>query len=131
MGFTAYAPDGDSHYTYNDIIIFDSTVSNFGGYYQTSSSQFLCPADGMYAFSLNIITARNERFLAAIMKESTILDSVYGDLMNGYANAVSNMVISVCSKGERIWIRCTYDGSANYDDNYHYSTFSGILLNRL
>ena len=131
MGFTAYAPDGDSHYTYNDIIIFDSTVSNFGGYYQTSSSQFLCPADGMYAFSLNIITARNERFLSAIMKESLILDSVYGDLMNGYANAVSNMIITVCSKGERVWIRSLTDKNAVHNKAYGFTTFSGFLLNRL
>ena len=131
VGFTAYAPDDYSYYDGNDIVIFDSTVTNIGGYFQTSSSQFLCPADGMYAFSLNTLTKNSYQFVGAIMKESAILDSAWGDNMSDYYSAASNFVLTACSKGERIWVRCTSDGDVVTDNYYHYNTFSGFLLQRL
>ena len=131
VGFTAYAPNGNSAYNIHDIVIFDSTVSNIGGYYDATSSQFLCPADGMYAFSLNVMIPGND-FVGAIMKESIILDSVFGDEISEIYNGVSNLVITACSKGERVWIRCLTNGDFVYDDvSYRYSTFSGFLVHRL
>ena len=106
-------------------------MSNIGGYYQTSSSQFMCPADGMYAFSLNVLTGINYQFAGAIMKESGVLDSVHGDYINGYRSGASNFVITACSKGERVWIRCLTDGDVVFDNDNAYTTFSGFLLNRL
>ena len=85
----------------------------------------------MYAFSLNVVTGINYQFAGAIMKESAVLDSVYGDYNNDYRSGVSNLVITACSKGERVWIRCLSDGDVVFDNNNAYTTFSGFLLNRL
>ena len=116
----------------DDLVIFDYTVSNIGGYYDTSSSQFLCPADGMYAFSLNIQTGYSLEFIGAIMKESDVLDSVFGDDITAFNNGVSNFVVTTCSKGERVWVRCLTDLDAvSGNANYRYTVFSGFLLNRL
>ena len=133
VGFTAHAPNGYPNYNSDDLVIFDSTVCNIGGYYQISSSQFLCPADGMYAFSINIFTESDYDFRGAIMKESVVLDSVLGDSISGFYNGISNFVITACSKGERVWIRCSSDGDVMYENvNYrYYNTFSGFLLDRL
>ena len=132
VGFTAYAPEGTSYYNYKDIVIFDATVNNIGGYYDTSSSQFLCPADGMYGFSLNVLTAKGTQLTGNIMKESTALASVSGNSISDVYNGVSNLVITVCGKGERVWVRCFNDGAALHgSQGYRYTTFSGFLLNRL
>ena len=131
VGFTAQAPSGDSFYNQNDLVIFDSTVSNIGGYYQTSSSQFLCPVDGMYAFSLNVLTGAASIFYGAIMKESAKLDSVWDDTTGENRDTASNLVIAVCSKGERVWIRSLTDSGVLHNNINAYTTFSGFLLNRL
>ena len=131
VGFTAQASFGSSFYNISDLVIFNSTVSNIGGYYQTSSSQFLCPADGMYAFSFSIRTPSGYAFEGAMMKESALLGAVACDNMDGFSNGVSNLAIAICSKGERVWIRCTTDADAVYNNSNGYTTFSGFLLNRL
>ena len=132
VGFTAHASDGNIYYNTDDILIFDSTATNIGGYYDTSSWQFLCPADGMYAFSFSALTTQMERFYGSIMKESTQLVSVFGETAgtSGFNNGVTNFVITACSKGERVWIRCLGDGHAIYDNSNRYTTFSGVLLQR-
>ena len=131
VGFTAQAPVGDSFYNLSDLVIFNSTVSNIGGYYKTSSSQFLCPADGMYAFSFSIRSATGHQFYGAIMKESAELDGVFCDNLEGFSSGASNLAITICNKGERVWIRCLTDEDAVHNNSYGYTTFSGFLLNRL
>ena len=126
-GFTAYAPIGNMKYNSDDIVIFNSTVSNIGGYYQTNSSQFICPVDGMYAFTLNAMTGYSDEFYGAIMKESDRFVSILGLNPTGSHDGVSNSVIIACSKGERVWIRCLTDGDAVYNDSRRFTTFSGVL----
>ena len=109
-------------------MIFNSSVSNIGGYYQTSSSQFLCPADGMYAFSFSIRSATGYQFYGAIMKESAELDGVFCDNMEGFSSGASNLAITMCSKGELVWIRCLTDENAVHNNAYGFTTFSGFLL---
>ena len=69
IGFTAYCDTSATYYV-GDIIVFDSAESNIGGYYQTSSSQFICPVDGLYAFSLNILSLYGEFFSGNITRLS-------------------------------------------------------------
>ena len=131
VGFTAYYSLGTAYYGFDDIVVFDSFVSNIGGYYKTSSSQFICPVDGMYAFSFHIMTGNSNLFIGQLMKETEILVGVYADSYSGAMNGVSNMVVTVCSKGERVWVVCDMNTSALYGDDTRYTTFSGYLLNRL
>ena len=110
-------------------MVFDLVESNVGGYYKTSSSQFICPVDGMYAFNICIKTYGF--FVGQLLMESTLLVGVSGDnSVNGY-NVACNFVMTVCYKGERIWLRSQIDGNGLYSDSDRESTFSGFLLNRL
>ena len=86
----------------------------------------------MYAFFLSVLTAKQERFYASIMKESERLDSVFGETgdIEYFNNGVSNFIVTMCSKGERVWVRCLTEETAMYDNYNRYNTFFGILLNR-
>ena len=64
VGFTAYYTAYEVDYNLDDIIILDSVASNIGGYYQLSSSQFICPVNGMYAFNSCIKTGSGDNFAA-------------------------------------------------------------------
>ena len=51
--FTAY-PSGTFNYNSGDRIVFDSVISNFGKYYDASTSSFKCPVTGTYLFSVSL-----------------------------------------------------------------------------
>ena len=128
VGFTAYFTDGHVLYDSNDIIIFDLVESNVGGYYQTSSSQFICPVHGLYAFSLHVLSGLWDVFAGQVMNESSLLGSVYGDGRDGFQNGGSNLVVTVCNKGDRVWVRSQSDRNLIYGDADRECTFSGFLV---
>ena len=129
VGFTAYCETSVTYYS-NDIVVFGAVESNVGEYYQTSSSQFICPVDGLYAFSLNILTVYGEYFSGKIMREALTLVTVDADPID-VNNGVSNFVVSVCNKGERVWVSCYNSISGLFGNGNRYTTFSGYLINRL
>ena len=123
VGFTARATETLT-YNVDDVIQFPATISNFGGYYNPASGLFTCPYDGIYMF-FSSIRSDDTDIICYIYKETSRL----GQIFSLYSSATaSNLVITDCSRGERVWVR--QDGNNDVIMGTRASTFSGFLLYR-
>ena len=83
VGFTAYANSGNSKtYNYNDVIVFDDVISNFGGHYNPETSSFVCPADGVYMISVHALSRKSQDVVADIMRNRDKLVGVRLDSLD-------------------------------------------------
>ena len=123
MGFTAHV-DGSASYNADDVIQFSVVKTNYGGYYNPQTSIFTCPYDGIYLFFSSLLGDGTSTW-GYIMRESSSL-VVMGS--NDESSSASNLVITECLMGERIWARQRY--SADIIGGNAPSTFSGYLLQR-
>ena len=126
IGFTAYAT-ADRTYTAYQQVLFDAVLNNESFGYQQSSSQFICPVDGLYVFAASLCSSSSS-FSADIMKESQRLLSVKSH--DGHVDQGMVTVVAQCSAAERVWVQTnSYDGTAISSENERYVTFSGFLIN--
>ena len=120
VGFTAMTTDTLT-YNEDDVIEFPLAMSNFGGYYNPASGLFTCPYDGIYMF-FNSIRSDSSDVDCYMHRESSILLHMFS-LRDA---SRSNLVITRCNRGERVWARQQYD---NYViEGSHSTMFSGFLL---
>ena len=78
VAFTAYATTTRSYST-GSIIDFPYAVTNIGSHYDTSSGIFTCPYDGLYLFTIHVMSDVNDDLEAEIVKESSLLTSAFVD----------------------------------------------------
>ena len=116
--------DGSATYNTNDIIQFSTVLTNYGGYYNPDTSIFTCPYDGIYLFFSSLLGDGTNTW-AHIMRESSFL-LVMGS--NAESSSASNLVITECLRGEKIWIRQSHNGDTI--GGTAPSAFSGCLLQR-
>ena len=127
VGFTAYAEDWRS-YQEDDLVLFESVVTNLGAHYNPVTSTFLCPYDGVYLFSVSFNANSNYRMRASIIRNSSYLADALA-YTNENPNHASALVITDCSPGSKVWVR-------SYNDNNYMTAdprtalFSGYLLHR-
>ena len=120
VGFTARAEEVLT-YSQDYIIQFPLTTSNFGGYYNPASGLFTCPYDGIYMF-FSSIRSDETNINCFMNKEEILLLS----MSSADVASRSNLVITGCNRGERVWMRELSDN--DIIDGSHSSTFSGFLL---
>ena len=104
-------------------------MTNINGAYQKNNSIFICPVDGVYAFSANILSVSGGEMRGVIYKESIGKGGFQADPIEGVGQAASYFVIVECSAWERIWVKAATDGCSMFG-TYNYSTFSGFLIYR-
>ena len=126
VGFTARTVGGSSTYNTDDVIQFNTVVANYGGYYNNDSSIFICPYDGIYMFFCTILSSGTDTH-AGITRNSDIEDLVSLD-SNSVSNSASNLVLTECLRGDKMWMRQVRDSKVVY--GYLGTTFSGYLLHR-
>ena len=116
--------DGSATYNTNDIIQFSTVLTNYGGYYNPDTSIFTCPYDGIYLFFSSLVGDGTNTW-ADFMRNSNWLVC-----MRSYdeSSSASNLVITECLKGEKIWMRQHQDADTIAGNIP--STFSGYLLQR-
>ena len=122
-GFTARV-SGSVAYNENDVIQFPAVYTSYGGYYNPDTSIFTCPYDGIYLFFSSLLGDGTNTW-GQIMRESSYLVAMGS---NAESSSASNMVITECLRGEKVWVRQRHDGDAIDGDAP--STFSGYLLQR-
>ena len=126
MGFTAIA-SSDVVYNDGEIMLFDNIETNLGGFYDNSSSMFLCPYNGVYIFSISTRSYTNFYMYARIIHDNNPVAGTASDEVANDQGSV--MAIIECLSGESVWVE-------NYGDNrvlggssvMKYSSFSGFLL---
>ena len=131
VGFTAYAnTGGPTPYADGELVVFDVVISNFGGHYNTDTSSFVCPFDGVYMVNVNVIGYDGELVIAAITRNDVELVEVWSDDLSGLYTQASNTVMTECQTGDVLWIK-----SRAFSTMLHAlgsrSTFSAFLMHRL
>lgn len=131
-GFISFAarPTETKVYNEGELVEFPGIITNYGGHYDPSTSTFTCPYTGFYMFFVSVFKDYNQssdRMVATIALEGTTLSTAYSrnDAGASYDSA-SNMIVTLCQMGQRVWIKSNFDDSALYQG--FASTFQGTLL---
>ena len=132
VAFTAYSDLGFSTaYVTNQQVIFDKTLTNFGGHYNAQTSTFTCPYDGIYAFSISLLADFDNRLDLSINRNSELIGYAwaYSYPDSERYEAASAFITASCSRSDVIWVKAETDGSMFADQQLN--TFTGFLLQKL
>ena len=103
IGFTACAND-EQNYDINEIVLFGRELTNYGGYYNTQTSSFICPVDGVYIFTLKI-NVYDDIVYVRIMRNDVHLTDSWAQTDNEPYSHATNMVVTVWLVGDVVWTR--------------------------
>ena len=123
------------HFTYdvNQIVLFDRELTNYSGYYNTQTSSFICPLDGIYIFTL-VISVQRTNGHVFIMRNDVELTSTWAHTDDEQYNHGTNMVVTECLVGDVVWPKVGQSyglGSFHSDRNRCSTAFSGVLIKKL
>ena len=125
IGFTAST--ATNQYEQTEIIRFNDTFSNIGGYFNSNTSSFLCPVDGLYFFSVMFNAQAGKQANLSLMLNGLYLGAAFADNAESLNSHASALTVTSCYSGQTVWVMCNsapcsiYDGSAR-------SQFAGALL---
>ena len=132
VGFTAYADTGKkTTYNYNDVIVFDDVISNYGGHYNPKTSSFVCPADGVYMISVHVLARKSEDVVADIMQNRDKLVGVQLDGLKRQYDGDGGTIVVQGSRGDVMWIRQGYNATGRIYAADRRAFFTCYLLHRL
>ena len=129
VGFTAYAST-NRYYEFNNTVQFDTVITNYSSHYNTTTSIFQCPYNGLYSFSVGIYAGSSTPMRAEIWRNSQALLEVQADDIAGVNNQASGNIVTECYEGESVWIRASHDEIMFLYSDGGRSHFSGFLLYR-
>ena len=124
--FSARLSD-DQTFSQGEVLQFDVTLSNLGGYYQADNGVFICPYHGTYAFSVSILTTRSGFASGALYIDGTRYTTAWAHVAESTHSHASNMVVATCPDGGQVYVQPEGDSSVRGDQ---YSAFAGFLLQR-
>ena len=110
-----------------EVLNFDFTLSNLGGYYQADNGVFICPYSGTYAFSVNILNVKWQLAAADFYIDGTRYVGVWCQDDNRHSEA-STMFVGSCSAGGQVYVQAEWGESSVRGDSL--SAFAGFLLQR-
>ena len=85
-------------------MLFDRELTNYGGYYNTQTSSFICPVDGVYIFTLKI-NVYDDIVYVRIMRNDVHLTDSWAQTDNEPYSHATNMVVTVWLVGDVVWTR--------------------------
>ena len=80
-------------------MLFDRELTNYGGYYNTQTSSFICPVDGVYIFMLKI-NAYDASVHVNIIRNDIKLSVSWAYALTANYNHGTNMVVTECLAGD-------------------------------
>lgn len=124
--FTAYVSTGREYYGAGVTVLFDSVVTNPGGFYNPAIGVFTCPETAYYSFSTTVNPAGTfDRIGVEIQMAGLSLVGTYAD---EYSPA-SVSVVTRCEQFQQVSVRVTHDDCDIYGtSDERWSTFTGALL---
>ena len=107
--------------------VFDNELTTVGGGYDSDSSEFICPLDGYYMFTISLMSQRGEAVFGVVSVEGVHGPRALGDGRIGgdYVHATT-IYFTHCSQGQKVWVENISGTSYLHADNY--SSFSGMLV---
>ena len=80
-------------------------------------------------FSATIMSQNGERGLIVIKVEGAGTAAIFPDGRPSSHGHSSGLAIVECDAGGRVWMECAQDDTRIFvNPNYHYNTFSGMLV---
>ena len=117
----------------NEIVLFDRELTNYGGFYNSQTSSFICPVDGVYIFTLTI-NVDGADVHVSIMRNDVELTDTWARTDNELFAHATNMVVTECLVGDVVWPRVSYrtgSGEIQSSSSFCYTTFSGVLIKKI
>ncbi|XP_072047666.1 complement C1q tumor necrosis factor-related protein 1-like [Amphiura filiformis] len=108
---------------------FDVIQTNVGDDFDTTSGRFTCEIPGIYLFTYNIMTYRNQPHIH-LMKNEAIINTVFRSDEDRH-DIASNTAVLQLDAGDQMWLKCVYPGHKIYSDSWDYTTFSGVLIHEV
>ena len=133
IAFTAYYLGGRKQYNSGDLIIFNSSLTNIGGYFQNSTSTFICGRTGVYVFTWTIHAKKQFASELMIDNESrhiqTYSFNLYGSTVRADQWDTSSVTVVVeCYLNQRVWLKSLLNNSYITSVTGINNLFSGFLL---
>ncbi|XP_052089990.1 complement C1q-like protein 3 [Mytilus californianus] len=114
----------------NQIVKFDSVITNIGKRYSPQTGQFTSPEDGIYMFSWTCLTPPGSRFETRLAINDNYISGNRANAqnINQYVQATKNVVVQM-KKGDVATVRVlSYTGLSLYGDGNYFSSFSGFMI---
>ena len=117
----------------NSVVPFPVVVTNIGGGYDPTSGKYTCPVDGVYVFSVSVLSQHSKLGLCSLIVGWDKKTTAYADGRGSSFGHSTNMITTQCNAGQQVWCQSYHDTLHVYvyDSEYRYSTFSGFLLHKL
>ena len=130
VAFMAWADTGsETNYRSGDVVVFNAVLNNIGGHYNTDTSSFICPWDGVYVFSVSVMGYVNDDSHIDLMHNNNFMTRIWIDGISGAYNRGSMTTAIECERGDVIWNRAGSHCSIHTTGDVR-TTFSGFLLHR-
>ena len=128
VAFTAWANTGGTTlYNTGDIIVFNELLTHAGGHFNTATSSFICPWDGIYLVSVTILSGQNDAMRVQLMRNDVMLTDIQVDAIDGH-NHGSTTVVTECDRSDTLWMRAGRVGTLWADDRRN--LFTAHILHR-
>ena len=132
VGFTVQLNSGDANihfltYTQNQVLPFNSVLSNFGGHYSVGTSTFVCPYAGVYLFSTSVNQEDNNNVKGSIFRNNKRLTRSEGGVGTNHDSATAVVVVE-CESGDLVFVNVEEGGK--FDAFWSPVHFTGYLLHR-
>ncbi|XP_052790990.1 uncharacterized protein LOC128224926 [Mya arenaria] len=127
VAFLATMGSHNVHSGQNQPLIFERVVTDIGNAYNPHIGTFIAPVDGVYSFSVTLLSASGFISHYYIYKNNTAIChlTLYHPSSETYTSMSQTAVLQL-KKGEDVSIRNLDADKTTYGDNY--STFSGFIL---
>ena len=129
--FTAYLDLGHKPLHNGETLIFNRVLYNEGNTYNTANGIFNCKISGVYLFSLFFgVQDSHHALLKIVIDGSNQVDGIAESTAHGFDVQGGNMLITHLNAGQSVWVTQYYfaDAVIRGEPNYHFTTFSGVLL---
>lgn len=131
VAFTAYLSHWENDLAIGQPVAFDTALTNEGGFYNTKTGKFTVPLSGIYMFSFMIETKHaTDTAVRLLIDGRNTLDAVVEPRHTEQNLQGGNIGVFKLTKGSNVWVE-NYNRQHQVlegDDNYRFSTFSGVLL---
>ena len=127
--FLATLTDHAHHLGANQNIAFDNIITNVGDAYNSHVGAFIAPVSGIYVLSTTLLSYPGSDTHFSVLHNGNMVAKIY-QLINGddYESSSVTVVLQL-SKGDDVSVaNMDADKSVN---GYHYSSFSGFLLQEI
>lgn len=113
----------------NQIVKFDSVVTNIGKHYNPATGKFTAPQDGIYTFSWTCLTPAGSRFETRLLVNDRYISANRANAqnINQYVQGTKNVVVQM-KKGDKAAVRVLTIAGLKLHGNGLFSAFSGFMI---